>query len=391
MYTDVCNVLLLTEKMDKIETLLYKVLIATESHDSGTCLPAEYFEKTKDCLNENDIMCTSIDLFANKAVCYNCSSCSDNTVVQCHRYGNLSEPLHVPYIKVDIERDGNISQLKMENIENNGEQIFLLSLPPCNCTWSQYNYTRILNMPHLQNYSSTGRPQLLRCQCDKDVNYDQLYCVWGDVCYKRNPKCSITATEINCTIVKYSEKAKKGNNTKQDEDKIETTELIIHGKCSQWETVQQSNCHIKTNFNDEDMELIRNLKAGEHLNLTDVSDITIDCPESNCNRPFNVICNKGFNISSCNDRPTTTTAPTVETTDDEEGKGNSYTTLLVIIIIVLLLLLLLYVGYQNHQKVNTITYIYCTMRITICICYEAIDFYPNICIVVMYCVLMETK
>ena len=330
--------------MDKIETLLYKVLIATESHDSGTCLPAEYFEKTKDCLNEGDIMCTSIDLFANKAVCYNCSLCSDNTVVQCYRYGSLNKTLHVPYINVDIEPDGSISQFNMENIENNTN--FLLSLPPCNCTWPQYNYTLILNnTPHLQNYSSTSRPQLLRCQCDEDVNYDQLYCVWGDSCYNRNPECSITDNEINCAIVKYSE----------DEDK---TKELIHGKCSQWEKVIKSNCFI--NFNDKDMEIIHNLEAGKYLNLND-GGITIVCPESNCSSPFNIICNKDFNISSCSNN----TAPTPPgggtgdgDDDDDDDNGNSYTILLVAIIIVLLLLLLLYVGYQNHQKVSTSAYTY---------------------------------
>ena len=363
--------LFLTEKMDKIETLLYKVLIATESHDDGTCLPTEYFEKTKDCLNEGDIMCTSIDLLTNKAVCYNCSSCSDNTVVQCHRYRSLNKTLHVPFINVDIEPDGSILQLDMKNIK--AEKFHLSS--PCDCTWSQYNYTLIFNKSHLQHYNSTDRPQLLRCQCD-DVNYDQLYCPLGDSCFIRKAKCSTTATGINCTIVKYSEKPKQGDKTKRD-GKIEAKELIINlnGKCSQWETVQ-SNCSnsVEIIFDDKDMEIVRNLKVDEHLNVTNVGNIAIVCPKNNCSRPFNVMCNESFNIGSCNfSKPATIPiSPKDDQSNKQDGDGgdgdgggggnkkdNSYTTLLVIIIIVLLLLLLLYVGYQNHQKVSTNTYM-CT-------------------------------
>lgn len=361
--------------MDKIETLLYKILIATESHDHGTCLPAEYFEKTKDCLNEGDIMCTSIDLFTNKAVCYNCSSCSDNTVVQCYHYGNLNKALHVPDINVNIQPNGSISQLKMEKIKR---KEFLLSLSGCDCTWPQYNYTRIFNKSHLQQYSSTS-PQLLRCQCG-DVNYDQLYCPLDDICYNRNAKCLITATEINCTVVKYSEKANKTN-------------VILNEKCSQWEVVQ-SNCSININFDDSDMESIRNLEDGEHLKITDVGSISIVCPESKCSRPYNVICNEDFDISSCTN---STTPKTSETSEEEEEKngiigndninerdkkeGNSYTTWLVVIIIVLLLLLLLYVGYQNHQKVSTSAYMYHTMRIT---CMVRVGEYYDITVSIEY-------
>ena len=349
--------------MDKIETLLYKVLIATESHDNGaSCLPVEYFEKTKDCLNEGDIMCTSIDLLANKAVCYNCLSCSDNTVVPCKHYGSLNETLYVRDINVNILTDGSVKLLDIEKIKR---EDLMPPMPPCNCTWSRYNYTYIIShKPNVQYQNSTDHPELLRCQCDKDVNYDQLYCPLGDSCYNRNATCSVTASGINCTMVKYNSE-KKGNTAKRDEEiKAKKQIIIIDEKCSQWETVFQSNCSINVNFDDKDMEIIRNLKPGNPLNLTDVGNkINIVCPESNCIRAFNVICNENFDIGNCN--VTNNTVPQLpgkdpnnsddDSDDQKKAKGNSYTTLLVVIIIVILLLFLLYVGYQNHQKVSTST------------------------------------
>ena len=132
--------------MEKIETLLYKVLIATESiqnHGNGTCLPTEYFERTGECINLGDIMCTSIDLLANKAVCYECVSCSDNTVVSCKHYGNLTKPILVPRIQVkipDTSVDSSILEFEIEKIEKD----FIVEVTGCNkCVKSQYNYTHI--------------------------------------------------------------------------------------------------------------------------------------------------------------------------------------------------------------------------------------------------------
>ena len=340
--------------MEKIETLLYKVLIATEAlgnRTDGTCLPAEYFEKTKECINLGDIMCTSIDLLANETVCYECVSCSENTIVPCKHYGKLTKPLSVPDIQVTISNTytkSNVLDFKMDNMKN-----FVVEVSGCEkCVQSQYNYTLIFDQSHVQAYPE--RP--LRCHCD-DVEYKKLYCrAWDPpTCYKKEAECSWDETTLNCMVSKY------GDNE---------THVIIKGfkkdKCQRWNEVK--DCNISVTFDDNSLDIIHNKKQ---LEWTENLLINVSCNDP-CSALLHDICNQSFSDMECKIIPPDSTLEssqvpklTSEPKDDkksdridEDNEKGTSTTLLIVIIIVLLLLLLLYVGYQNHQKVSCYMAIY---------------------------------
>jgi len=338
--------------MEKIETLLYKVLIATEhprnndANDTddtdGTCLPVEYFEKTKDCLKVGDRLCTFIDLLANKAECYECVPCED-TIMPCKRYKTMTRKLPLP--EVTISNDGTISKIDMNSIRDSIKTNF--DVPQCKCIPSQYKYTNILGK---ENFTSISQP-LLWCDCENHTK-SQQYCTLIDgnpSCYERNAKCNNDDGKVKCSISKIEENATNSY-------------IIIDGlngnTCPQLKEILQ--CGIE--FGNASMDDIANNNT--HLKWSNNIQIDVSCikeAKKFCYKSINIMCEKNFNIDKCKltenpaTKPSEPSKPTIDTIQEPDSSGsNSFTILLIIVIIILGIVFLLYVGYQNHEKVNLI-------------------------------------
>ena len=348
--------------MENIETLLYKVLIATEprgseskSNDGGVCLPMEYFSKTKDCINIGDTMCTSINLRTSEADCYECVQCND-TVIPCKQYVKLKHPINFPGL--NITPDGSmtidINEFK-ENLKYDA------SPPKCVCAWPQYYCANISNNLQCQFMKDAGNPEMLQCQCD-DISHHQLYCTVGGVatCYERDFDCSFEEDTINCTTHKYDNSTTGGTTYNLTIDEL--------NECSRWKTILKDREERNLiSFNDAVMGIIHNLTDGKNLVWNDVRDNQISI-SSTCHNSFANICDENFNLEKCTiinqTSSPSTQKPVSGSTNDtnlstqDSGKSTGAITWLIIIIITLVISFLLYVGYQNHQKVVYYMYLY---------------------------------
>lgn len=271
----------MNDKIDRLETLLYKVLAATNyKEDKQSQFDICTLERKNDCENANvgEIHCDSIDLFAKTSTCKECIAGKWQSVKPCKPYYgtiiNESVILENGYINVTIYRNGTLSG---EIIENEfGEEGC-----NCNCTWSKYSY----NGTHL---SPDKTEKLLLCNECKE---EECYCLVE----------STTSTDPVCFKKKGSCKLKDDNETIScSTDNSGHSFTIIERKCDRMKKQLLKNCSITISIRDED--ILSDIVIG-NSNKHHWSDgqVQVTCPDSKdiLSLSFYEMCeNPGFPTSN---------------------------------------------------------------------------------------------
>lgn len=350
--------------MDRIETLLYKLFIATERDRSdssnGVCLSTDQLmkAKAKDCDNENDINCTSVDLLNNQATCFKCVSDNDNLVGSCKHYiplvsATLNMQSDAIIIIIEFDETGSVSIISSNVVqEANNDERFDFPAVGCNCTWSNYVYSSINKTQQLQANEDYHR---LFCECDEDTADKQnLYCIVENLkaaCYEKTVDCTSEEgeTHMSCTINKYDEK--------ENTAKPITINVLKFNEeiCPRLGEISKCNFVFTLSNKLLDTIIIKN----ENLHWTEdlKRNVTITCGDNCDGIKFDDLCTKEYDVSACRFVTTDSTeSPTTPSNPTDSPSSISGSTILIIIIVILLVLFIAYCGYQHqwHVKVSVV-------------------------------------